>query len=226
MENTVNGDSPARVYLQPIAAPSILGLYAFAGATLIVAAELAGWYGDARTASYLFPFAAAFGGVAQFAAGMWAYRARDAIATAMHGMWGSFWIGYGILYLLFATGTLTEPQGPFPALGFWFIALAWITTMGAIAAVAENAALTAVLGTLALGSAFAAIAELLGSDGWTVIAGWTFIVSAVCAWYTASALMFEGVWGRPVLPVGKTKKAKEAPEVNEGAGEPGVMQGQ
>lgn len=226
MENTVNGDSPARVYLQPIAAPSILGLYAFAGATLIVAAELAGWYGDARTASYLFPFAAAFGGVAQFAAGMWAYRARDAIATAMHGMWGSFWIGYGILYLLFATGTLTEPQGPFPALGFWFIALAWITAMGAIAAVAENAALTAVLGTLALGSAFAAIAELLGSDGWTVIAGWTFIVSAVCAWYTASALMFEGVWGRPVLPVGKTKKAKEAPEVNEGAGEPGVMQGQ
>jgi len=226
MENTVNGDSPARVYLQPIAAPSILGLYAFAGATLIVAAELAGWYGDARTASYLFPFAAAFGGVAQFAAGMWAYRARDAIATAMHGMWGSFWIGYGILYLLFATGTLTEPQGPFPALGFWFIALAWITTTGAIAAVAENAALTAVLGTLALGSAFAAIAELLGSDSWTVIAGWTFIVSAVCAWYTASALMFEGVWGRPVLPVGKTKKAKEAPEVNEGAGEPGVMQGQ
>jgi len=30
-------------------------------------------------------------------AGMWAYRARDAVATAMHGMWGSFWIAYGIL---------------------------------------------------------------------------------------------------------------------------------
>jgi len=224
MENTANGQ--ARVYLQPIAAPSILGLYAFAGSTLIVAAELAGWYGGSETALYLFPFAAAFGGVAQFAAGMWSYKARDAIATAMHGMWGSFWIGYGILHLLFATGTLTAPQGPFPALGFWFIALAWITTMGAIAATAENAALTAVLGTLALGSVFAAIAELLGSDAWTVVAGWTFVVSAVCAWYTASALMFEEVAGRPVLPVGQTKKAKEAPEVAAGSGEPGVTQGQ
>ncbi len=224
MEDSVNGQ--ARVYLQPIAAPSILGLYAFAGSTLIVAAELAGWYGNSQTALFLFPFAAAFGGVAQFAAGMWSYKARDAIATAMHGMWGSFWIGYGILHLLFATGALTAPQGPFPALGFWFIALAWITIMGAIAATAENAALTAVLGTLALGSVFAAIAELLGSDAWTVIAGWTFIVSAVCAWYTASALMFEGVAGRPVLPVGQTKKAKEAPEVAAGTGEPGVTQGQ
>ncbi|HEV2093919.1 MAG TPA: acetate uptake transporter [Rubrobacter sp.] len=224
MEDSIN--ERARVYLQPIAAPSILGLYAFAGSTLIVAAELAGWYGSSQTALFLFPFAAAFGGVAQFAAGMWSYKARDAIATAMHGMWGSFWIGYGILHLLFATGALTAPQGPFPALGFWFIALAWITIMGAIAATAENAALTAVLGTLALGSVFAAIAELLGSDAWTVVAGWTFIVSAVCAWYTASALMFEGVAGRPVLPVGQTKKAKEEPEVAPGAGEPGVAKGQ
>ncbi len=95
------GDSPAaQVYLQPIAAPSILGLYAFVGATLIVAAELAGWYGNSQTASYLFPFAAAFGGVAQFAAGMWAYKVRDAIATAMHGMWGSFWVSFGILELV------------------------------------------------------------------------------------------------------------------------------
>ena len=225
-EQTAEGRAPARVYLQPIAAPSILGLYAFACSTLIVAAELAGWYGDPQPPQYVFPFAAAFGGVAQFAPGMWAYKARDAIATAMHGMWGSFWIGFGILQLMFATGTLSEPEGPFPALGFWFIALAWITIMGAVAATAENMALTAVLGTLSLGAIFAAVAELLGSEAWTVIAGYTFIVSAICAWYTASALMFEGVAGKPVLPVGMTKKAREAPEVNKGIGEPGVMQGQ
>jgi succinate-acetate transporter protein len=226
VDDTLDRSSPARVYLQPIAAPSILGLYAFAGSTLIVAAELAGWYGEPQTPQYLFPFAAAFGGVAQFAAGMWSYKARDAIATAMHGMWGSFWIGYGILQLLFAIGTLPEPQGPFPALGFWFIALAWITIMGAIAATAENAALTAVLGFLALGSTFAAIAELLGSEAWTVLAGYAFIISAICAWYTASALMFEGVAGRSVLPVGPTRKAREAPGINEGTGEPGVKHGQ
>lgn len=98
MDNQASESAPVQVYLQPIAAPSILGLYAFAGSTLIVAAELAGWYGDSKTSLYLFPFAAAFG-VAQFAAGMWAYKARDAISTAMHGMWGSFWVGLGILNL-------------------------------------------------------------------------------------------------------------------------------
>src|SRR3954471_3318304 len=34
-----------RVFLQPIAAPSILGLFGFAAATFMVAANLAGWYG-------------------------------------------------------------------------------------------------------------------------------------------------------------------------------------
>src|SRR3954466_6360031 len=79
-----------RVFLQPIAAPSVLGLFGFAGATFIVAANMAGWYGGATSGRFLFPFAATFGGLAQFAAGMWAFRARDAVATAMHGMWGSF----------------------------------------------------------------------------------------------------------------------------------------
>src|SRR2546421_6959933 len=95
-----------RVFLQPIAAPSVLGLFGFAGATFIVAANLAGWYGNTSTPGYLFPFALAFGGIAQFAAGMWSYKARDAVATAMHGMWGSFWIAYGILQLLIATKVL------------------------------------------------------------------------------------------------------------------------
>src|SRR5918912_1608878 len=88
---------PARIFLQPIAAPSILGLFGFAAATMMVAAHLAGWYGTANSPAYLFPFAAMFGGLAQFLAGMWAYRARDAVATAAHGTWGAFWLGYGLL---------------------------------------------------------------------------------------------------------------------------------
>ena len=53
-----------------------------------------------------------------------------------------------------------------------------------------------------------------------------FLLSAALAWYTASALMFEGVFGRAVLPVGMTKKAQQESEVNIGAGEPGVAKGQ
>jgi uncharacterized protein len=220
----------SRINLQPIAAPSILGLYALAGSTLIVAANMAGWYGNPHTALYLIPFTTVFGGIAQFAAGMWAYKARDAIATAMHGTWGSFWIGFGILQLLMATGTIPPNAGSsFPALGCWFIALAAITIMGTIAATAKNLALTLTLGTLSLGSIFAALALLLGSSpgvGWEAAAGYTLIVSAICAWYTASALMFEGVSGKAVLPVGKTWLAQKAPSIATGEGEPGVAKGQ
>src|SRR5579875_575049 len=87
-------DGMTRVFLQPIAAPSILGLFGFAGATFIVAANMAGWFGTPRSGIYIFPFAATFGGLAQLLAGVWAYRARDGIATAMHGTWGAFWLAY------------------------------------------------------------------------------------------------------------------------------------
>lgn len=219
-----------RINLQPIAAPSILGLYAFAGSTLMVAANMAGWYGGPHTALYLIPFTTVFGGIAQFVAGMWAYKARDAIATAMHGTWGSFWVGFGILQLLLVTGTIPTPGGSsFPALGYWFIALAAITIMGTIAATAKNLALTLTLGTLSLGSIFAALAQFLGAApgmGWELVAGYAFIVAAILAWYTASALMFEGASGRSVLPVGLTSAAQKAPSVAEGEGEPGVRKGQ
>lgn len=216
---------PARIFLQPIAPPSILGLYGFAGATLIVAAHQAGLYGGSTSAQFLFPFAAFFGGLAQFTAGMWGFRARDGLATAMHGMWGAFWMAYGVLQLLFATHTLTEPTGRFPELGWWFIALAAITWMGTIAALAENGVLTGVLGFLAAGSTVSAYAFLADSAGAAEIGGWLFIISAVIAWYLASAMMLAGAYKREVLPIGRYHHVDEAP-VQYLYGQPGVKVGQ
>ena len=65
-EHQVN-ENQVRAFLQPIAAPPILGLYAFAGSMVIVCAHLAGWYGGPDTTLYLLPFAAVFGGLAQLA---------------------------------------------------------------------------------------------------------------------------------------------------------------
>jgi uncharacterized protein len=222
-----------RVVLQPIAPPSILGLFGFAGATFIVAAHAAGWYGNAASPTYLFPFAAFFGGVAQFAAGMWAYRARDGLATAMHGMWGAFWMAYGLLFLLVATHTITVPAtGSFPELGYWFLALAVITAFGMLAALAENLGLVATLLTLAVGSALLAVHYLTGGTGWLHTGGWVLIASAICATYTAGAMMLEGTFGRVVLPLGKYSKAANRPggvvtePIEFPGGMPGVRQGQ
>jgi uncharacterized protein len=240
-----NGSSEAaawqertRVFLQPIASPSILGLFGFAGATFVVAAHLAGWYGSTDTPLYLAPFCAVFGGLAQFMAGMWAYRARDGLATAMHGMWGSFWIAFGILFTLVATGAIAfTGQVAFDAFGYWFFALAVITGIGALAALAESLGLFAVLSTLAVGSAFVAIGYLTDATptaghGWLSVAGWVLVASAIIATYTAAAMMLENAWGRTVLPLGKYDRRTNIPgrqftrPIEYERAEPGVRQGQ
>lgn len=221
-----------RVFLQPVAAPSILGLFGFAGATFMVAANMAGWYGNSTSALYVFPFAATFGGLAQFLAGMWAYRARDGIATAMHGMWGSFWLAFGLLWGLDATGTLALPAGSFPAFGYWFLVLAVITACGAVAATFENISLASVLTTLAVGAAFAAIYFLTGTSGWEEASGWVLLASSWLAAYTAFSMMLEGAAGRVILPLGYLNKRGNIPGHHEhvplefALGEPGVRQGQ
>lgn len=220
----------AQVSLQPLAAPSILGLFGFAGATFIVATNLAGWYGNATTPQFLFPFAAFFGGLAQFLAGMWAYRARDGLATAMHGTWGSFWLAYGLLFLLVAVGVLTPPT-PFVPFGYWFIALAAITWSGAIAALAVSLGLTAVLTALAAGATSLAIGFIANISGWRTVGAWILIVSAVLAWYVATAMMLEGTFRRVVLPIGKVGGANRPGReprkpIQFMAGEPGIKVGQ
>jgi uncharacterized protein len=225
MPRTIEERPQAHISLQPISAPSILGLYGFAGATFMVAAHMAHWFGGTQTDMVLWPFAAFFGGLAQFLAGMWSYKARDGVATAMHGMWGSFWMAFGTLWILVAAGkvTMPAPGTAFPALGFWFIVLAAITWAGTAAASAESSVVSAVLGFLAAGSTVAAIGELVGIEGLMILAGWLFIISAFIAWYAATALMVNSAFGRNVMGLG----AKPRPaEVQAGFGEPGVLRGQ
>lgn len=223
----------SRIMLQPVAHPSVLGLFGFAGATFMVAADLAGWYGNADTPLFLAPFAATFGGLAQFAAGMWAFRARDTLATAMHGTWGAFWIAYGLLHAFVALGAITLPSTvKFVAFGFWFLALAAVTACGAIAALGENLALTTVLTTLAVGSALLAVALLTGSSSLEMVAGWVLIASSWAATYTAAAMMIAASWGRTVLPLGTYSKAATVPgavpthPIQYAHGMPGVKVGQ
>jgi succinate-acetate transporter protein len=230
-----DGFARPRVVLHPLAAPSVLGLYGFAAATFAVAAHLAGWYGNSKTPGELWPFALAFGGVAQFMAGMWAYRVRDAVATAMHGAWGSFWIAFGIHELLVQLGKLpavAPGEKPNGAMAMWFFTLAAITAAGALAAIAENVALFALLAVLATGALFLGIGNGVGSTGWVKLSGWVLVASAILAYYLATAMMLAASAGKVILPLGKPKKDANKPgaqpvkPIQLEWGEPGVKKGQ
>jgi succinate-acetate transporter protein len=226
--------SHTQISLQPMAAPSILGLYGFAASTFMVAANLAGWYGGAATPLVLFPLAMLFGGLAQFLAGMWSFRARDALATAMHGMWGSFWLAYGLYFLLVTLAALPPPSagpGVLVPLGYWFIVLGAITWVGAAAALAENIAVTLVLATLAAASTLLAIGWTAGIGALTPVAANVLIASAVIAFYTASAMLLQSSYGRVLLPMGIRGPAGRPgaiprQPIQYEMGEPGVKVGQ
>jgi len=182
------GTPVTRTHPAASALPPILGMYSLAAATFVVAAHMAHWYGNAQSAAVLFPLVLILGGLAQFYAGARAFRTNDAVALAMHGTWGSFWTAYGVLEILYASGRVIRPQGAFPELGFWFVAIAAIT-WGITAASRKDKGVTTVLGLLALGSTLEAIAELAGMDWVRILAGYFLIASALVAWYVASKLM-------------------------------------
>jgi succinate-acetate transporter protein len=233
VDETAAWAARSRIVLTPTAAPSILGLFGFAGATLMVAAHLAGWYGNAHSPALLAPFAAMFGGLAQFLAGMWAYKARDALATAMHGTWGAFWLGFGIFSLLIAGGVLPLAAATSTEFGMWFVVLCIVTFFGAVAATGENLGLFLTLGLLASGSGLLAAGLIGAVHGLVVAAGWVLVASAAAAFYTAGAMLLEQTFaGRVVLPLGKWRARANLPgerlvyPIEYPAGMPGAKVGQ
>lgn len=195
----------SRIVFTPIAAPSILGLMGFAVSTFMVASLLAGWWGDPATSSLVIaPFAFFFGGLVQLLAGMWAYRARDGVATAMHGTWGAFWLAWGWLVFLVNIGLLPAAVLQSRALGFWFIGLTVVTLFGALAALGDSLALATVLWLLAAGSGLLAAGLVGGIAGLVTAGGWVLVFSAGAAFYTAGAMMLaQSANGRVVLPLGQ-----------------------
>jgi uncharacterized protein len=205
--------SRSRIFLSPMAAPSIMGLFGFAIATLMVGAWQAGWYGGATTPLVLWPFALFVGGIPQFIAAIACLRARDGVALAVHTIWGAFWTAWGVLQLLVATHVmapipLTAANSSF---AFWFIGLAVVTISATLAALAQSGGVFVTLGTLAAGSCLSAAGFYSGAHGVPQAGGWLFVVSAAAAWYTATAMMLEHAFGRTILPLFKYERAANLP---------------
>lgn len=205
--------SRSRIFLTPIAAPSIMGLFGFMIATLMLGAWQAGWYGSSSTPLFIWPFALVAGGVLQSVAAIASFRARDGVAVAVHTAWGSFWVAWGILELLVATHVLAPIPigGRSPDFAFWFIALALVTGWGALGSLAQSLGLFTVLSTLTAGSMLTA-AGFYG--GYLIViraGGWLFVVSAAAAWLVAGAMTLEHAYGRTIIPLGKWSKSANVP---------------
>jgi len=224
----------SRVVLTPIAAPSIMGLFGFAMATVMLGAFQAGWYGNAATPLIIWPLALFAGGIMQAVAAIASLRARDGVAVAVHTAWASFWVGWGILQLLVATHVMAPiPLGASsPSFAMWFVALTMVTFWGALGALAQNMMVFVTLGVLTVASAVTAAGFWAGSLTTVNVGGWLYVISAAGAWLAAGAMVLEHSFGRSIVPVGKWSKranvpgAKVTDPIAYPAGMPGVKVGQ
>jgi len=226
----VNQGITATVFLTPIAAPSILGLYAFAAATTIVGVRMAHWYGISQSPLVFWPFILLLG-IIQILTALWAFRARDNLATVFHGTWGSFYLAFALLNLSFAEGFLTFRTfdgANFPEFGMFWVTVAAITWVCIIASFAESLGWVLLTSCLAVGSTISAIAYYSHHVGLVKAGGWIIFFAAVFAYYQATCWLLEYQYGRPILPsfrLGRFRTVEPA-LLNRGFGEPGVRKGQ
>jgi succinate-acetate transporter protein len=229
-----NGHIEARVFLQPIAAPSVLGYIALSAGLIIFGTWVAGAWGKATDFKGFMEFVMLFAGVAQLAAALWSYKARDAVGASIHGIWGAFWLGFGILWLTATTGALALPaRGAFfgPA-GQWFIYIAVITWTTALAALARSPLQCFTQAVLGSGAALLAFGFISGSGGWQATGGWLLVAAAFFSWYIAASFMINGTFGHVVLPQlswqreGNIPGGRPLKPIEFAAGEPGVKAGQ
>lgn len=185
----------------PVADPAPLGLAAFALTTFLLSAANAGWMTKATGNAWV-GYAFAYGGFAQLLAGMWEFRNRNVFGATAFSTYGGFWIGLGLWALLVAPKA-ASPVAANHDIGWILLAFAIFNTYMLMWSMAVNTAVFAVFLTLEATEIILFAGLFAGNANVVKAGGYVGVLTALVAWYTSSAGVFNGMRGRPVVPVGK-----------------------
>jgi uncharacterized protein len=213
MTAPIEPDGP-RVVLRPVATPLPLGFLALVLATTVFSAVQLGWVApDQGRVAAITAVAATV--PLQFAVAVLGFLARDPVAVTGMGLLAGTWAVVGLTTLTSVPGTIS------PGLGVLLLASGVGMLVPAAGAVTSKVAPALVMALAGCRFAVTGVYQLEGSAAWKAAAGWTGLVLAVVALYTALALQLEGGGERTVLPVGR-RGAGRLPEAAELLREPGV----
>ena len=208
---TITDERPTTVMTTPAADPAPLGLAAFALTTFLLSAANAHWMTTATGDAWL-GYAFAYGGLAQFVAGMWEFRNRNVFGATAFSTYGGFWIGLGLWALLVAPAP--AGAGPVAAaahaaattkdLGWILLAFAIFNTYMLLWSTLLNWAIFAVFLTLEATEIGLFIGFFANNTSVIKIGGYVGVVTAIVAWYTSAAIVVNTMrGGAQTLPVGK-----------------------
>ena len=189
--------------------PGPLGLAAFAGTTFMLSLINAGLVGTHRLpGGGLLPMVAAlalaYGGIAQFVAGLWEFRTGNTFGAVAFCSYGAFWISF--FFIVQSVGQ-NAPTEVFSGLGLYlwmwglftaYMFIASLRTTGAVALVFLLLAIT----FLILGIGNSALAGTANATNGTIkLGGWVGIITAIAAWYASFAGVINSTYGRVIAPV-------------------------
>ncbi|HLJ04553.1 MAG TPA: acetate uptake transporter [Solirubrobacteraceae bacterium] len=190
--------------------PGPLGLAGFAGTTFMLSLVNAGLVGVQHGApgGGLLPMVAglaiAYGGIAQFLAGIWEFRTGNTFGAVAFCSYGAFWISFYFIVHSAAQNTGSEV---FSGLGLYlwmwgifttYMFVASLRTTGAVALVFLLLAITFII----LGIGNSALAGTTNVTNGTIkLGGYLGILTALAAWYASFAAVINSTFGRVLLPV-------------------------
>ena len=198
-------DEQRTIMMAPAADPAPLGLAGFALTTFLLSGFNAGWMKAASGLAWL-GYALAYGGLAQFCAGMWEFRNRNVFGATAFASYGSFWIGLALYFQLVGKNLLTHlitvPLFQ-KDVGWILLAFAIFNTYMLLWSTLVNAAVFGVFLTLEATEIILFIGNFAGNANIIKVGGYVGILTALVAWYASAAGVINGMRGTPVLPVGK-----------------------
>jgi succinate-acetate transporter protein len=181
-----------------IADPAPLGLAAFALTTFVLSVMNTDIV-DKTATPVVFGLALAYGGIGQFAAGIWEFAKGNTFGSTAFCSYGAFWISYWYLTGHTDLGGITANNAG-DGVGLFLLAWGIFTLYMTVAATRVSGAVLVVFALLTITFFLLSIGEFAASDGWTKFGGYVGILTALAAWYASFASVTNFTFKRTVLP--------------------------
>src|ERR1700755_101660 len=178
--------------------PGPLGLAGFALTTFVLSMFNSGLVSKAGEPVVL-GLALAYGGIAQFAAGMWEFRTGNTFGAVAFSSFGAFWLSFWAFVQFFEKSAPAADAGH--AVGLFLIAWGIFTAYMFIASLRTTAAVATVFFLLAITFFVLGIGNAGAHPNIIKAGGWSGLATAVAAWYASFAAVTNSTFGRIILPV-------------------------
>jgi succinate-acetate transporter protein len=188
-----------------IADPAPLGLAGFGISTLLLSLINAGILGTTAGGDALklgvMSVALTFGGLAQFVAGMWAFRRGNTFAATAFTSYGAFWFSFYLLVFVFVPQMKGASGADIPTfVGTYLLAWGIFTAYMFLASLAGARAVQAVFLLLTITFVLLAISFYAGSVNIGKAGGYAGLATAAAALYASFADVTNANFKRRVLP--------------------------